>query len=149
MKSALVGFLQVDIHVPDYWKEMFSEFCPLFIVDTIPEEMIQKHMKEYQERTGRKTIWRTQKLLGVMCAEQMFLYMPLLKWYLRHGLKVTTIHKYLNYKPGRPFEWFPEEVRRDLMATTTQPWSNLETSSSSKEICSVERQSKTSRNTKG
>ena len=42
--------------------------------------------------------------------KKILLYMPLLKWYLSHGLKVTTIHKYLNYKPGKPFEWFPEEV---------------------------------------
>ena len=36
--------------------------------------------------------------------------MPLLKWYLSHGLKVTTVHKYLKYEPGKPFEWFTEEV---------------------------------------
>ena len=33
-----------------------------------------------------------------------------MKWYLNHGLKVTTVHKYLKYKPGKPFEWFSEEV---------------------------------------
>ena len=59
MKGALFGFLQVDIHVPDDSKERFSEFFPLFIVDTIPEETIPRHMKEYQERTGRKMILGT------------------------------------------------------------------------------------------
>ena len=59
IKGALFGFLQVDIHVPSDLKERFSEFCPLFIVDTILEEMLPRHMKEYQERTGQKMILRT------------------------------------------------------------------------------------------
>ena len=42
--------------------------------------------------------------------EKILLYVPLLKWYLSYGLKVTAIHKYLKYEPGKPFEWFPEEV---------------------------------------
>ena len=47
MKGELLEFLQVDIHVPDYLKERFSEFCSLFIVDTIREEAILRQMKEY------------------------------------------------------------------------------------------------------
>ena len=52
MKGALFGLLQVDIHVLNDLKERFSEFCPLFIVDTVPKETIPSHMKAYQERTG-------------------------------------------------------------------------------------------------
>ena len=95
MKGALFGFLQVDTHVPDRLKERFSEFCPLFVLDTVLEEMIPRHMKEYQERTGRKTIPGTQKPLGVLSVKEIMLYMPLLQWYLSHGLKVTAICKYL------------------------------------------------------
>ena len=42
--------------------------------------------------------------------EKILLYVPLLRWYLSHGLKVTTRHKYLKYEPGKPFEWFSKEV---------------------------------------
>ena len=66
--------------------------------------------EEYQERMGRKTIQGTQKLLEVMCAENILLYTPLWKWYLSHGLKVTAIQKYLKYELRRSFEWFLEEV---------------------------------------
>ena len=106
----LFGFLQVDIHVPDGLLEKFSEFSPLFIVDEVPEDKIPQHMKDYQKRTGRKTIRGTKKLLGVTRATGILLYMPILKWYLSHGLEVTAIHKYLKYESGKPFSWFPEEV---------------------------------------
>ena len=45
-----------------------------------------------------------------MKAKKILLYTPLLKWYIEHGLEVTAYHELLLYKPGRPFDWFPEEV---------------------------------------
>ena len=45
-----------------------------------------------------------------MRVEKILLCIPMLWWYLSHGLKVTTIHKYLKYKAGRPFRCFPKEV---------------------------------------
>ena len=66
-------------------------------------------MQDYKINTGRKKI-KNNKNLGVMKAEKILLYSPLLKWYLNHGLHVTKIHKYISYTPGRPFKWFPEEV---------------------------------------
>ena len=74
-------------------------------------------MKDYQINTGRKRSGQNnKKLLGLMKAEKIRLYSPLLKWYLSHGLRVTKIHRYISYTSGRPFGWFPEEVssaRRD------------------------------------
>ena len=72
MKGALFGSLQVNIHVPNDLKERFSKFFPLFIMDTIPKEAIPRHMKEYQERTGQKTIPGTRKLLGIMSTKKAF-----------------------------------------------------------------------------
>ena len=116
MKDELFGFCQVDIEVPDELYEKFNEFSPLFIVDTILKEQIPRHIKEYQEQTGREIIDRTKKLLGIMRAQRIMLYSPLLKWYLSHGLRVTVIHKYLKYESKKPLSWFPKEVaqtRRD------------------------------------
>ena len=67
-------------------------------------------MQDYKINTGQKKIKNNKKLLGVMKAEKILLYSPLLKWYLNHGLQVTKIHKYISYTSGRPFKWFPEEV---------------------------------------
>ena len=111
LEDKLFGFLQVDIHVPDNLKEKFSEFSPLFVVDSVPENMIPKYIKDYQKNTGRKTLQSSRNLLCVTKAEKILLYTPVLKWYLNHGLTVTGIYKYLKYKSSRPFSWFREELQ--------------------------------------
>ena len=110
LNDKLFGFFQVEIEVPEQLRNYFSEFSPLFILDEVPEEQIPQHMKDYQINTGRKKIKNNKKLLGVMKAEKILLYSPLLKWYLNHGLQVTKIHRYISYTSSRPFAWFPEEV---------------------------------------
>ena len=70
-------------------------------------------MEEYQEKTGRKMIRGTKKLLGVMSA--------LLKWSLSHGLKVTAIHKYIKYESGKPSSWFPIEVTQARCNANNDP----------------------------
>ena len=116
LNDKLFGFFQVEIEVPEQLQKHFSEFCPLFVISEVPEEQIPQHMKDYQINTGRKKIKNNKKLLGVMKAEKILLYSPLLKWYLNHGLRVTKIHRYISFTSSRPFAWFPEEVssaRRD------------------------------------
>ena len=112
LKDELFGFFEVDIEVPEQSeaRRRFSEFSPLFVISEVPEDQIPQHMKDYQINTGRKKIKNNEKLLGVMKAEKILLYSPLLKWYLNHGLQVTKIHRYISYTPGTPFAWFPEEV---------------------------------------
>ena len=110
LNDKLFVFFQVEIEVPEQLRKHFSEFSPLFILDEVPEEQIPQHMKDYQINTGRKKIKNNKKLLGVMKAEKILLYSPLLKWYLNHGLQVTKIHRYISYTSSRPFAWFPEEV---------------------------------------
>ena len=48
--------------------------APLFVVQEIPEKYIPKEMNIYEEKTGRKTIKGTKKLLGVMKAKKILLY---------------------------------------------------------------------------
>ena len=110
LNDKLFGFFQVDIEVPEQLLDKFSEFSPLFVLSEVPEDQIPQHMQDYKINTGRKKIKNNKKLLGVMKAEKILLYSPLLKWYLNHGLQVTKIHKYISYTPGRSFKWFPEEV---------------------------------------
>ena len=78
MKDELLGFLQVDIHVPDQLLKKFKEFSLLFIVDSIPKDQIPQHMKDYQKRTGRKMIRGTKKHLRVNKASKILLYTPML-----------------------------------------------------------------------
>ena len=45
-----------------------------------------------------------------MKAEKILLYTPLIEWYLPHGLRLTAVYYLIEYEPGIPFSWFPEEV---------------------------------------
>ena len=99
-----------DAEVPDKLYDKFSKMAPLFVVQEIPDCDIPEEMKIYKEKTGRKTVKGTKKLLGVMKAKKILLYTPLIKWYLQHGLRLTAVHQLVEYEPGKPFSWFPEEV---------------------------------------
>ena len=52
MRRELFRFLQVDIHIQDEFINKFSKFWPLLVVDSILDELIPSHMREYQTRTG-------------------------------------------------------------------------------------------------
>ena len=93
LKGKVFGFAQVDIEVPDELYDKFSEMSPLFVVQEIPDRNIPEEMKIYKEKTGRKTVKGTKKLLGVMKAKKILLYKPLIEWYLQHGLRLTVVHQ--------------------------------------------------------
>ena len=74
LKGNIFGFAQVDIEVPDELYDKFSEMAPLFVVQEIPDCDIPEEMKIYKEKTGRKTVKGTKKLLGVMSKKDSFVY---------------------------------------------------------------------------
>ena len=76
---------------------------PLFVSQEIPDRDIPEEMKIYKEKTERKTVKGTKKLLGVMKARKIFLYTHLIGWYLQHGLRLTAVHQLIEYKPGMSF----------------------------------------------
>ena len=55
---------------------------PLFVVQEIPDRNIPEEMKIYKEKTGRKTVKRTKKLLVVLKEKKIHLYTPVIEWYL-------------------------------------------------------------------
>ena len=40
----------------------------------------------------------------------MFLYTSMICCYLQHGLRLTTVHQFIEYERGTLFSWFPEKV---------------------------------------
>ena len=83
---------------------------PLFAVQVILDFNISEEMDIYKEKTERKTIEGTRKLLGVMKGKKIFLYTPIIGWYLEHGLRLTEIHQLVEYEPDNSISWFSEEV---------------------------------------
>ena len=92
LKGKVFGFAQVDIEVPDELYDKFSEMSPLFVVQEIPDCSIPEEMRVYKEKTGRKTVKGTKKLLG-MKVKKILLYTPLIECYLQHGLRLTAFHQ--------------------------------------------------------
>ena len=59
----------------DLWEE-FEEFPPLFINQSVGEEGILQHMKEYLAKSSRTAMPDQKKLLGVLKAQKVLLYTP-------------------------------------------------------------------------
>ena len=66
-------------------------------------------MLDYLTRTGRK---RTtgKKLLGVLEADEILLYTPLLQWYIEHGLELQAVYTTIEYQPEKILAWFVNKV---------------------------------------
>ena len=92
LKGNVFGFVRVDIEVPDELYDKFSEISPLFVVQEISDRDMPEKIKIYKEKTGRKTVKGTKKLLGVMKAKKILLYTPLIEWYMQHGLRITAVY---------------------------------------------------------
>ena len=45
----------------------------------------------------------TKKLLGVMKAEKVLLYTPLIEWYLLNGLRLMAFYYLIEHEPGMSF----------------------------------------------
>ena len=69
--------MQVDIKVPDEFYDKFSEMSALLVVQEILDRDIPEKMKICKQKTGRKTVKGTKKLLSVMKAKKILLYTPL------------------------------------------------------------------------
>ena len=91
------------------WEE-FEEFPPIFISQSVGAEGIPQHMKDYLAKSGRAAMPDQKKLLGVLKAKKVLLYAPLLKWCHEHGLKITAVHRTIDYYPQKVFSWFVKEV---------------------------------------
>ena len=76
---------------------------PLFSVQENLYRDIAEEMKIFKEKTSRKTLKGSKKLLGVMKAKNIILYTPLIKWYQKHGLKLTAVYQLIKCEPGKPF----------------------------------------------
>lgn len=70
-------------------------------------------MKDYLAHGKRKPMHHQRKLLGSLSAKKMLLNVPLLKWYLYHGLKITTVHRTIDCVPQNIFTFFVNKVTKN------------------------------------
>ena len=77
----------------------------------VPEAAVPKAMMDYLTRTGRKRT-TDKKLLGVLEADEILLYTPLLRWYLKHGLELQAVYTTIKYQPEKILAWFVYEATK-------------------------------------
>ena len=55
----------------------------------------------------------------------MVVILPLLKWYVKHGLKVTQIHQVVEYSPSACFQKFGDNISEARRAGDVDPEKKL------------------------
>ena len=115
------GFAEVDIEVPRALWEKFEEFPPHSVNQSVGADGVPQHMLDYLAKSNRSFMPDQKKLLGVLQAKKVLLYAPLLEWYHEHRLKITAVHRTIDYIPKKIFDWFVQEVanmqrKRDVEA---------------------------------
>lgn len=86
---------------------------PLFYNKPVPREAVPQHMKEYLACSNHKPMHDQQKVVDTLSAQKILLYPPLLKWLLDHALKITAMHRTIDYVPQKIFTWFVNKVREN------------------------------------
>ena len=119
------GLAEVGIEAPKELWENFEEMLPSFYNKPVSRAAVPQHMKDYLARCKRKPMHDQQKLFGALSALRILLYAPLLKWYLDHGLKVTTVHRTIDYVSQKAFKWFVKKGTENRRKGHKNPSSNL------------------------
>lgn len=70
--------------------------CPFRVNKEIPEESVPPEMKNYLTHTGRPCS-QNRKLVGTLSAKKMLVYVPLLLWYIKHGVQVKLVYLTIDY----------------------------------------------------
>ena len=82
----------------------------VFVFQEISDCKIPVEIKMYKDKSDRKTIKGTKKLLGVMKAKKIPLFTHMTRLYLQHILRLISVLQLVECKQCKPFSWFPEKV---------------------------------------
>ncbi|ETL80434.1 hypothetical protein L917_19072 [Phytophthora nicotianae] len=92
LDDKIFGVLECDIRTPEHLKDYFSEMTPIFkniLIDCENESIIGSHMYQYIESRGKQCAKPARKLIGSYFGEKILIHVPLLKWYITHGMEIT------------------------------------------------------------
>ena len=105
----LFGFVECDIHVPKSLEFQFSEMPPIFKHASLSRDDLSHEMREYS--LTHDILSQPQKsLIGSFFGKKVLVLTSLLKWYLEHGLIVSTIYQVVQFHGYNCFNSFAESV---------------------------------------
>jgi len=86
----IFGVVECDISVPSDMYDHFAEFPPIFKNTNVSPADAGPLMQKFVEDNNLSTKPR-RMLIGSMWGEKILLATPLLRWYVKHGLKITKL----------------------------------------------------------
>ena len=108
-EDKLFGYVQCDLEVPEELRERFASFPPIFKNCDVGRENIGKFMLEYAEKNA--LLLKPQRMLiSSYNLNNGIVITPLLKFYLKLGLRCTKIHRFVEYTPQKCFNGFVQPV---------------------------------------
>ena len=108
-KRSLCVHVQCDIEVPEKLRINFANFPPIFKNTLVSENKIVDLMKTYAKEEGIMSQSR-KMLISSFILQIGTLIHPLLLFYLRLGLAVTKIHRFVEYTPKKCFNNFVQSA---------------------------------------
>ncbi len=116
----LFGIVECDIELPEDLHYRFDKFPPIFANRLISRTDIGPHMRQFAEANGLMKTPR-RALVSLHKADRIMLTTPLLKWYLRNGLRVTRIYQCLQFKPKRWVKHVADAIIKARRAADADP----------------------------
>ena len=108
-EDKLFGYVQCDLEVPEELRERFANFPPIFKNCDVGRENIGKFMLDYAERNA--LLLKPQRMLiSSYKLNNGIVITPLLKFYLKLGLRCTKIYRFIDYTPQKCFNGFVQSV---------------------------------------
>ena len=107
--GTLFGMVECDVRVPSELRAHFAEMHPIFKNATVTRDDIGSFMRQYAEEHDIMSTPR-RMLVGSYHGEKILLAIPLLRWYLAHGLVVDRVYQIVEYSPKPCFQHFGESV---------------------------------------
>ena len=108
-EDKLFGYVQCDLEVPEELRERFANFPPIFKNCDVGRENIGKFMLEYAEKNAL-LLKPPRMLISSYKLNNGIVITPLLKFYLKLGLRCTKIHRLVEYTPQKCFIGFVQSV---------------------------------------
>ena len=92
----LFGYVQCDLEVPEELRERFANFPPIFKNLDVRRENIGKFKLEYAEKNA--LLLKPQRMLiSSYKLNSGIVITPLLKFYLKLGLRCIKTHRFIEY----------------------------------------------------
>ena len=106
----LFGYIVCDIITPEHLQEDMKNFPPLIRRETITEEYLTPYMAQRFEQRYKGKKLKQETVIQCFNAENHLLLTSLVKFYLSIGLRITKIHRVIQYRPYPALSPFVKKV---------------------------------------